>query len=76
VLARKPPRRPSLYCIGLNRVFAASTSFVLALGCRRVDPATAPALTGSYPGAKPKFPPSRLADVFDQVVEPVITEIT
>jgi hypothetical protein len=26
--------------------------------------------------AKPKFPPSRLADAFDQVVEPLITEIT
>ena len=25
---------------------------------------------------RPKFPPSRLADAFDQVVEPLITEIT
>ena len=25
---------------------------------------------------KPKFPPSHLADAFDQVVEPLITEIT
>jgi hypothetical protein len=28
------------------------------------------------PSAKPKFPPSRLADAFDQVVEPLITKIT
>jgi len=26
--------------------------------------------------ASPKFPPGRLADAFDQVVEPLITEIT
>ena len=26
--------------------------------------------------SSPKFPPSRLVDAFDQVVEPLITEIT
>src|SRR6266480_1713413 len=36
-------------------------------------PLVAAVLTTS---TKPKFPPSRLVDAFDQVVEPLITEIT
>jgi hypothetical protein len=43
--------RPVLH--PLEPGLAASTSFVLALALRavHVDPATAPALTGSYPGS-------------------------
>jgi hypothetical protein len=32
--------------------------------------------TERHPVVSPKFPPSRLVDAFDQVVEPLITEIT
>ena len=34
------------------------------------------AALSASPAAKPKFPPSRLVNAFDQVVEPLITEIT
>src|SRR5271157_4278144 len=50
-------------------------------GCRAASakPATA-RLPASMAGARaltrPKFPPSRLVEAFDQVVEPLITEIT
>jgi hypothetical protein len=45
----------------------------------RVAAAAAMAVLGVEGGTSvfnPKFPPSRLADAFDQVVEPLITEIT
>jgi hypothetical protein len=38
---------------------------------------TRPRSHGPIPGwTNPKFPPSRLADAFDQVVEPLIAEVT
>src|SRR6266516_7260799 len=39
------------------------------------DPEDSPG-QGGCPPANPKFPPSRLVGAFDQVVEPLITEIT
>jgi hypothetical protein len=39
------------------------------------EPAQGPRLA-HQPATKPKFPPSRLVDAFNQVVEPLITEIT
>ena len=62
----------------------ASQSGRCAVGTSRSISYTAPSMTavlgrdGIYPRGRfrPKFPPSRLADAFDQVVEPLITEIT